>query len=257
MSSRYDASPRRKPQPEVEDPNATGVFRVGNQGEGLEAVSPDDLARARAATAEAKTLRPDEGAGARSERPVVRLADMTPAARLAELGRRIDDFELLDKVFSGALDPKDLREDKPRVREALQSLTGYQKDVPELAGKSERVAIAEIVRGLQQWRNETAQEDAKQNEPAPQPRLEQFTRVKPKGYGSTDWYILSVEPDKGTYIVANRTLVQRDRKVSARDIVGNIRRGLKDNLGIVSQGNEPLGFEIEWQELEALTGNAV
>lgn len=254
MSFRPDRAVQRKPEPEVDDPNATGVFRVGKQGEGLEAVSPESLSRARAATAETTTLRPD----ARSEKPTVRLVDMSPAARLVELDRRIADFALLDDVFSGTQEPEDLnRTDKARAREALQSLTSYQRDVPELQGKPERIAIAEIVRGLKQWRDETAQENAKKNELAPQPRLEQFSRVQPKGYGSTDWYILSVEPDKGTYIVANRTLVQRDRRISARDIVGNIRRGSKDNLGIFSQNGEPVGFEMTWKELEALAGNAV
>lgn len=262
MSSRHDQAPRRVQQPQVEDPNAGGVFRAGNQGQGLEAVSPENLARARAATAETRALRTDAGTDARlearSERPVVRLVDMNPAARLVELDRRIADFALLDDVFSGARVPEDLnRTDKARAREALQSLASYQSDVPELRRKSERIAIAEVVRGLKQWRDETAKEDAKQNEPAPQPRLEQFTRVRPKGYGSTDWYILSVEPDKGTYIIANRTLVQRDREISARDIVGNIRRGSKDNLGIFSQRGEPVGFEMKWKDLEALTGNAV
>lgn len=261
MPPRYDQAPQRIQQPEVEDVNATGVFRVGNQGEGLEAVSPESLTRARAATAEARTLRPDsprQNADARSERPIVRLVDMSPAARIVELDRRIADFALLDDVFSGVQEPENLsRTDRARAREALQSLTSYQSEAPDLRGKPERIAIAEIVRALNQWRDETAKENAKQNEPAPQPRLEQFARVRPKGYGSTDWYILSVEPDKGTYIVANRILVQRDREVSARDIVGNIRRGSKDMQGVFSHRGEPVGFEIPWKDLEALTGNAV
>lgn len=255
MSSRYDAAPRRRPQqPEVSDPDATGIFTVGNQGEGLQAVSPEDLARARAMTAEAKTLRPDSGADVHSEKPVVRLGDMSPADRIAELDRRIADFMLLDDVFSGARQPEDLsRADKARAREALQSLTSYQNDVADLRGKSERVAISEIVRALNQWRDETYEDYAKQNEPAPQPRLEQFTMVQPKGYEGTNWYVLSIED--GVYVVANRDVVMRDKRISARDIATNIRRGNKDRLGIVYQNSEPLGFVMSWQELEQRTNN--
>lgn len=48
MHSRSEQSPRTTKQPDVDDPNATGIFIATGQHEGLRAVSTADLTRARA-----------------------------------------------------------------------------------------------------------------------------------------------------------------------------------------------------------------
>lgn len=193
---------------------------------------------------------------ARAETVPVSLSAMEPAQRLAELDRRLVGMQLYEAALNNALEDRQYSGDEiDSVKAAKARLESYIADVPELQTTTKVDAARKVREAMQTWRDQTAaavkaQADAEAAE-RNRPHLQQFEQVQPKGYGSdTNWYVLSIEPS-GTYIVANKDLVQRGQR-SARGIVEEVRLGTKDTLGIVYRRGETVGFEMPWQQLEAL-----
>lgn len=81
-----------------------------------------------------------------------------------------------------------------------------------------------------------------------QPRFPQYRDVQPKGYGSEKWNVLRIDEDRGTYIVANKSV-----RGSQSEIVSNIRQaGVANGEVVRNTHNEIVGFELPWAELEEL-----
>lgn len=81
-----------------------------------------------------------------------------------------------------------------------------------------------------------------------QPRFPQYRDVQPKGYGSEKWNVLRIDEDRGTYIVANKSV-----RGSQSEIVSHIRQaGAASGEVVYNRQNEIVGFELPWAELEEL-----